>query len=115
MSRSVWDYLLELRQKKVYTNKQKKFLSHIAIYTNNLQVYKVIVFADPSKKNGKRYGVNQMITIHTPEHNDKNISFPLLKNELAGSEDGLKLFIHNFRMDDMNVYKGEDFNLPYQI
>ena len=47
---SVWEYIRELKDKyKVFTNKQRKYLSHICIYTHELQVYKVVVWADPNK------------------------------------------------------------------
>ena len=105
---SIWEYILELRQKHVYRNNQIKFLSHLAIYTNNLEVYKVVVFADQNKKNGKRYGVNEMIKIHTPETN-KNITYPVLKKEIDGSEKGRKIFIYYFGSNSLNCYDGEDY------
>ena len=109
---SVFDYLTHLRQKRVYSNKQMKFLSHIVIYTNNLKVYKVIVFADTNKKNGRRYGVNEPIVIYTKNMNSKNIDFPQLKNELAGSEKDTKMFIYYFKTAEMNVYDGENLTVP---
>ena len=49
-SQSVWEYLHELRLKKVYKPKQRPVLIQIVIYTNELKVYKVAVFADERKK-----------------------------------------------------------------
>ena len=48
-SQSVWEYLHELRLKRVYKPKQRPVLTQIVIYTNELKVYKVAVFADPYK------------------------------------------------------------------
>ena len=103
----IWDYVKELKKCHVFTNKQIKFLSHICIYVHELNVYKVIVFADTNKKNGKRYGVNEMITIHDKNKNPKNISFPKLKNELIGSEVGNKIFMYCPRTEVMNCFEGE--------
>ena len=64
MSVSVWSYIKELNDKKIFTNKQRKFLSHISIYTHDLNVYKVIVNADMKKKNGKRVGVDYSMLIY---------------------------------------------------
>ena len=47
---SVWEYLHELRLKKVYKPKQRPVLIQIVIYVNELKVYKVAVFADERKK-----------------------------------------------------------------
>ena len=97
----IWDYLLKLRQNHVYRNNQIKFLSHIAIYTDNLKVYKVAVFANSNKKNGKRYGVNEMVKIvEVPDHVE-------LKNEIPGSEIGTKIFIYNFKKDEVLCFGGE--------
>ena len=108
MSLSAWEYIKILKKHHVFTNKQVKFLSHLCIYTHELNVYKVIVFADPNKKNGKRYGVNEMITIHDKNNNPKNISFPKLKKELIGSEVGNKIFMYYPKTEVLNCYEGED-------
>ena len=109
---SIWDYLHYLKfKKRVWTNKQEKFLSHIAIYTNELNTYKIALFADPSKKNGKRYGVNNMITIYTHQYNPKNIIFPKLKKDLDGSEVGTKIFMYTFRTADLIVVEGEQLTI----
>ena len=123
---SIWVYIKELNDKKIFTNKQRKFLSHISIYTHNLNVYKVILNADMRKKNGKRVGVDYSMMIYEKgkdtllKYKDglikeekifkvrgETISFPLLKSELKGSEKGSKIFIYNVKKDDMNVYEGE--------
>ena len=110
-SQSVWEYLHELRLKRVYKPKQRPVLTQIVIYTNELKVYKVAVFADPYKKHkwGK-FNVKELCKVYTPTDNDKNISFPILKNELKGSEVGRKMFIYNFFKDDITCFDGEDFN-----
>lgn len=105
---SAWDYIRELRIRGIFKNKQKKFLSHIAIYIHQLRVYKVAVFANPSRKNGKRYGVTDQVVIHTAANNPRNISFPLLKNEIAGSDVGNKIIIYDMLKNDLLVYEGED-------
>ena len=64
MNISVWSYIKELNDKNIFTNKQRKFLSHISIYTLDLNVYKVIVNADMKKKNGKRVGVDYSMLIY---------------------------------------------------
>ena len=69
-------------------------------------MYKVAVFANPNRKNGKKCGVNEMIKIHTPENN-KNISFPILTKEIDGSDNGRKIFIWYFRELDIKCYDGE--------
>ena len=85
----IWDYLFELRQKGIYKPKQRRVLTQIVIYTNELKVYKVAVFADERKKNKwNKYKVKELYKTYTPAENDKNISFPLLKHELIGSETG---------------------------
>ena len=110
-SQSVWEYLHELRLKRVYKPKQRPVLTQIVIYTNELKVYKVAVFADPYKKHkwGK-FNVKELCKVYTPTDNDKNISFPILKNELKGSDEGRKMFIYNFFKDDITCFDGEDFN-----
>lgn len=110
-SQSVWEYLHELRLKKVYKPKQRPVLTQIVIYTNELKVYKVAVFADPYKKHkwGK-FNVKELCKVYTPTDNDKNINFPLLKNELKGSDEGRKMFIYNFFRDDITCFDGEDYN-----
>ena len=124
--RSIWSYIKELNDKKIFTNKQRKFLSHISIYTHDLNVYKVIVNADMKKKNGKRVGVDYSMLIYEKgkdtllKYKDEMIkeekifkvrgetlTFPLLKKELEGSEKGSKIFIYDVKKDDMNVYDGE--------
>ena len=114
---STWDYIKELRAKGVYKNKQKKFLSHIAIYVHQLQVYKVIVFANPDRINKpcynknslrKRYCVTEQVVIHTSANNPCNISFPKLKKELDNSDIGYKMFIFDINKDNINVYEGEE-------
>ena len=126
MSVSVWSYIKELNDKKIFTNKQRKFLSHISIYTHDLNVYKVIVNADMKKKNGKRVGVDYSMLIYEKgkdtllKYKDgfikeekifkvrgETLTFPLLKKELDGSEKGSKIFIYDVKKDDMNVYDGE--------
>ena len=126
MNISVWSYIKELNDKKIFTNKQRKFLSHISIYTLDLNVYKVIVNADMKKKNGKRVGVDYSMLIYEKgkdtllKYKDEMIkeekifkvrgetlTFPLLKKELEGSEKGSKIFIYDVKKDDMNVYDGE--------
>ena len=126
MSVSVWSYIKELNDKKIFTNKQRKFLSHISIYTHDLNVYKVIVNADMKKKNGKRVGVDYSMLIYEKgkdtllKYKDglikeekifkvrgETLTFPLLKKELEGSEKGSKIFIYDVKKDDMNVYDGE--------
>ena len=108
---SVWEYLHELRLKKVYKPKQRPVLIQIVIYVNELKVYKVAVFADERKKHKwNKYNVKNSCEIYTPESNDKNINFPLLKNELRGSEIGHKMFIYNFDKDEIKCFDGEDFN-----
>lgn len=102
---SIWDYLLYLKQNKIFTNRQIKFLSHIAIYTNQLEVYKIIVYPDPNKKNGRKYGVNPDLKIITP--NESNIIFPKLKKELEGSEIGFKIFIYYPKTEKLLCYEGE--------
>ena len=112
VEQSIWDYLHYLKfDKRVWLNKQEKFLSHIAIYTNELNVYKVILFADPNKLNGKRVGVNKMITIYTHDYNPKNIIYPKLKNELDGSEKGTKIFMYTFRTADLSCFDGEQLTV----
>ena len=108
---SVWEYLHELRLKKVYKPKQRPVLIQIVIYVNELKVYKVAVFADERKKHKwNKYNVKNSCEIYTPEFNDKNINFPLLKNELKGSDEGYKMFIYNFFNDDITCFEGEDYN-----
>ena len=126
MSVSVWSYIKELNDKKIFTNKQRKFLSHISIYTHDLNVYKVIVNADMKKKNGKRVGVDYSMLIYEKgkdtllKYKDglikeekifkvrgETLTFPLLKKEVEGSEKGSKIFIYDVKKDDMNVYDGE--------
>ena len=126
MSVSVWSYIKELKDKKIFTNKQRKFLSHISIYTHDLNVYKVIVNADIKKKNGKRVGVDYSMLIYEKgkdtlmKYKDglikeekifkvrgETLTFPLLKKELEGSEKGNKIFIYDVKKDEMNVYDGE--------
>ena len=126
MSVSVWSYIKELNDKKIFTNKQRKFLSHISIYTHDLNVYKVIVNADMKKKNGRRVGVDYSMLIYEKgkdtllKYKDgfikeekifkvrgETLTFPLLKKELEGSEKGSKIFIYDVKKDDMNVYDGE--------
>ena len=58
---SVWEYLHELRLKKVYKPKQRPVLIQIVIYVNELKVYKVAVFADERKNIN---GINTMLKIH---------------------------------------------------
>ena len=126
MSVSVWSYIKELNDKKIFTNKQRKFLSHISIYTHDLNVYKVIVNADMKKKNGKRFGVDYSMLIYEKgkdtllKYKDEMIkeekifkvrgetlTFPLLKKEVEGSEKGSKIFIYDVKKDEVNVYDGE--------
>ena len=126
MSVSVWSYIRELNDKKIFTNKQRKFLSHISIYTHDLNVYKVIVNADMKKKNGKRVGVDYSMLIYEKgkdtllKYKDglikeekifkvrgETLTFPLLKKELEGSEKGSKIFIYDVKKDEVNVYDGE--------
>ena len=109
---SAWEYLTHLRQKHVYTNKQLRFLSHIIIYVNNLRVYKVAVFANPSRKNGKRYGVHDMVTVHTKDNNPQSIDFPQLKKELDGSDIDKKILMYDVVQNDIKVYDGEGMQ-PY--
>ena len=126
MSVSIWSYIKELNDKKIFTNKQRKFLSHISIYTHDLNVYKVIVNADMKKKNGKRVGVDYSMLIYEKgkdtllKYKDEMIkeekifkvrgetlTFPLLKKEVEGSEKGSKIFIYDVKKDEVNVYDGE--------
>mgnify|MGYP006885736684 FL=1 len=126
MSVSVWSYIKELNDKKIFTNKQRKFLSHISIYTHDLNVYKVIVNADMKKKNGKRVGVDYSMLIYEKgkdtllKYKDglikeekifkvrgETLTFPLLKKEVEGSEKGSKIFIYDVKKDEVNVYDGE--------
>ena len=126
MSVSVWSYIKELNDKKIFTNKQRKFLSHISIYTHDLNVYKVIVNADMKKKNGRRVGVDYSMLIYEKgkdtllKYKDEMIkeekifkvrgetlTFPLLKKEVEGSEKGSKIFIYDVKKDEVNVYDGE--------
>ena len=126
MSVSVWSYIKELNDKKIFTNKQRKFLSHISIYTQDLNVYKVIVNADMKKKNGRRVGVDYSMLIYEKgkdtllKYKDglikeekifkvrgETLTFPLLKKELEGSEKGSKIFIYDVKKDEVNVYDGE--------
>ena len=126
MSVSIWSYIKELNDKKIFTNKQRKFLSHISIYTHDLNVYKVIVNADMKKKNGKRVGVDYSMLIYEKgkdtllKYKDglikeekifkvrgETLTFPLLKKEVEGSEKGSKIFIYDVKKDEVNVYDGE--------
>lgn len=107
MEVSIWDYIKELKKRYICHHKQIKYLSHVCIYTHELNVYKVIVFADPNKKNGKRYGVNELIAIHDKNNNPKNITFPKLKKELIGSEVGNKIFMYYPKTEVLNCYEGE--------
>ena len=126
MSVSIWSYIKELNDKKIFTNKQRKFLSHISIYTHDLNVYKVIVNADMKKKNGRRVGVDYSMLIYEKgkdtllKYKDEMIkeekifklrgetlTFPLLKKEVEGSETGSKIFIYDVKKDEVNVYDGE--------
>ena len=126
MNISVWSYIKELNDKNIFTNKQRKFLSHISIYTLDLNVYKVIVNADMKKKNGKRVGVDYSMLIYEKgkdtllKYKDgmikeekifkvrgETLSFPLLKKEVEGSEKGSKIFIYDVKKDEVNVYDGE--------
>lgn len=126
MSVSVWSYIKELNDKKIFTNKQRKFLSHISIYTHDLNVYKVIVNADMKKKNGRRVGVDYSMLIYEKgkdtllKYKDgfikeekifkvrgETLTFPLLKKEVEGSEKGSKIFIYDVKKDEVNVYDGE--------
>jgi hypothetical protein len=119
---SVWEYIRELKDKyKVFTNKQRKYLSHICIYTHELQVYKVVVWADPNKdprmsnrkaKYRKRIGDIPSIAVYDKHGNaeqkqGKVISLPKLKKELDGSEVGYKMFMYNIKMDTVKCYEGE--------
>ena len=109
MSLNVWQYLFEIKSKGVFKNKQRRVLSHVAIYTEGLKVYKVVVFADTFKKHKwQKYGVSDEATIITPTNNPKNISFPTLTNSLKGSEIGRKLFIYSFSNDDIKCFDGEE-------
>ena len=126
MNISVWSYIKELNDKNIFTNKQRKFLSHISIYTLDLNVYKVIVNADMKKKNGKRVGIDYSMLIYEKgkdtllKYKDgmikeekifkvrgETLSFPLLKKEVEGSEKGSKIFIYDVKKDEVNVYDGE--------
>ena len=130
MALGIWDYIRELKDKyKIFTNKQKKFLSHIAIYTKDLEVYKVIIWKDKRKKNGKRVGVVDDIKIYekgknkahggtfgsgsfgSSETTGHEIIYPKLKKELEGS-DGYKIFIYDTKMDTVNCYEGEETQPP---
>ena len=108
MAISVWDYIRELRMKGVYKNKQRKFLSHIAIYVHDLEVYKVAVFANTARKNGKRYGVTDAVVLHTKANNKHNITFPTLKKEIDYTDKGNMIFIYDLLKDDVLAYTGED-------
>ena len=101
---SVWDYLKYLKQNRIFTNKQIKYLSHITIYVNQLKVYKIIVFKDWNKKNGQKYGItsDQIIT-----PNESDIMFPQLKKELEGSEKGYKMFMYYPKTEKLLCYDGE--------
>ena len=104
----IWEYIKDLRDKyKVYTNKQKKFLSHINIYVHNLQVYKIAIWPDPNKKNGKRVGVDKSKIVVYDSRNDTNVGFVKLKKELDGSDVGYKMFIYNVKQDDVKCFEGE--------
>ena len=108
MSLNVWQYLFEIKFKGVFKHKQRRVLSHVAIYTDRLKVYKVVIFADTFKKHKwQKYGVTDEATVVTPTNNPKNISFPTLSKSLEGSEIGRKLFIYSFKDDDIKCFDGE--------
>ena len=97
-----------INRSKTLTNKEKRELISKGLIEQVINVYKVIVFANPNRKNGHRYGVNDMVVIHDKINNPKNIPFPKLKNELKGSEVGNKIFMYYPRTEVLNCFEGED-------
>ncbi|KAI5534652.1 hypothetical protein TVAGG3_0400470, partial [Trichomonas vaginalis G3] len=71
----VFGYLIELKQNKVYTHKQYKYIDRIVLYTNNGKCYRIAVFAEPKYfHKAKKVGITEMVKVLDV---DKNITTKL--------------------------------------
>ncbi|KAI5509366.1 hypothetical protein TVAGG3_0703030 [Trichomonas vaginalis G3] len=71
----VFGYLIELKQNKVYTHKQYKYINRIVLYTNNGKCYRIAVFAEPKYfHKAKKVGITGMVKVLEA---DKNITSKL--------------------------------------
>lgn len=111
MRLGIWEFIRDLKNKhRIYSNKQRKFISHIVVYVDELRVYKVIVFGDTRKKNRHKRGVDD---VKIYDKNNATFPMPTLKKEIDGSENGKKIFMYYPQTDIINCYEGENVGVNF--
>ena len=99
------EFIINLKQSKVYTIKQAAVIDFISIYVNESKVYKVIVAVNPQlMKKAKRLGFEgQYKTIF---FDDVAIDMSELKNKRNNGR-CIIMYYPNDKNNDISVYEGE--------
>ena len=98
----VYDYIKELKLKKVFTIKQLSYIEHIVFYMEDLVIYKYIICAYATTlKKAKKLGLKSLYDIHK----DINIK---IKEPLANTSKGKFILIYNVANNEITVAEGED-------
>ncbi|KAI5499504.1 hypothetical protein TVAGG3_0844590, partial [Trichomonas vaginalis G3] len=96
----VFGYLFELKQNKVYTHKQYKYIDRIVIYTNNGKCYRIAIFAEPKYfHKAKKVGITEMVKVLEA---DKNIT-----TKLTDISKGKFIIQYYVKTGVITIYDGE--------
>lgn len=100
---NVFDFITQMKLKKVFTAKQTIVIDNIIIYINNNIVYKYAIMINPKMmKKASRLGFNSVYKIY-----DTNIDPTVLDTTYPKTNKGRYIIMINPNTMDLNVYDGE--------
>ena len=99
----IYDYIKELKLKKVFTIKQLPYIEYINFYIEDLVIYKFIIVTNTTTiKKAKKLGLKSLYDIHR----DINIK---IKPPLKNTSKGRFILMYNPNINDITIVDGEDF------
>lgn len=100
---NIFEFITQLKLKKVYTSKQTIVIDRIAVYINDNTVYKYILMINPNMmKKAKRLGLTSKYEIF-----DKDIEPTKLETTFPQTEKGRYIIMIDPSNMNVNVYAGE--------
>jgi len=106
----IYDFIDKLRSNKYFTIKQLAHIETINIYTDNLNVYKVMLAVYPDElKKARKLGLKQQYIIY--EEDFGKIKQPKFIETQTDLSQGKYLFIYKPYNRDVIVWDGENLQL----
>lgn len=105
---NIYDFIKDLKLRKIVKQKHMKYIDNIAIYIRDLKVYKVVIFANPLMwKKASKSGMKHMINIIYNGFNKDTLKLNLESDTNQDYNHGYWLLMYDPSTANCSIYEGE--------